>query len=292
MKRVLITGANKGIGLATAAKILETPDTYVFLGARDRSRGEEAMASLLQKSASWKDRVEVLEIDVSDDSSVIKAAAQVEAKFGKAPPPLYGIVNNAGIGLPEGDLRTVLQVNTYGPQRVCKAFVPLLNPDGGRVVNITSASGPTFVAKCSESRQQFFTSPDVTWDQIDALAQECLAIGSKEEFEAKGLADGSPYGLSKALGNCLTVFLAKQHPNLRVNACTPGFIETDLVRPFLTQTGKTAAEMGMKPPEAGTVAPMFLLMGEPEGNGRYYGSDAVRSPLDKYRGPGDPPYNP
>ena len=38
------------------------------------------------------------------------------------------------------------------------------------------------------------------------------------------------------------------------------------------------------------VAPLFLLFGDPEGNGRYYGSDGVRSPLDCYRGPGDPPY--
>lgn len=41
------------------------------------------------------------------------------------------------------------------------------------------------------------------------------------------------------------------------------------------------------------VAPLYLLMGDPPfpgGNGRYYGSDAVRSPLDRYRGPGDPPY--
>ena len=33
-----------------------------------------------------------------------------------------------------------------------------------------------------------------------------------------------------------------------------------------------------------------LLFGELEGNGRYYGSDAKRSPLDKYRSPGSPPY--
>ena len=35
---------------------------------------------------------------------------------------------------------------------------------------------------------------------------------------------------------------------------------------------------------------MFLLFGEPEGNGRYYGSDALRSPLDRYRAPGSAPY--
>jgi hypothetical protein len=48
--------------------------------------------------------------------------------------------------------------------------------------------------------------------------------------------------------------------------------------------------MGMKPPSAGTRSPMFLLFGELDGNGRYYGSDALRSPLDRYRDPGTPAY--
>jgi len=46
----------------------------------------------------------------------------------------------------------------------------------------------------------------------------------------------------------------------------------------------------MKPPTEGTRSVLFLLFGEPEGNGRYYGSDAVRSPMHRYRSPGDPPY--
>ena len=49
--------------------------------------------------------------------------------------------------------------------------------------------------------------------------------------------------------------------------------------------------VGAKTPDEGTVAPMHLLFGELEGNGRYYGSDAKRSPLDKYRAPGSAPYN-
>jgi hypothetical protein len=46
----------------------------------------------------------------------------------------------------------------------------------------------------------------------------------------------------------------------------------------------------MKPTEAGTVAPCFLLFGQPAGSGHFYGSDARRSPLDRYRAPGTPAY--
>ena len=86
------------------------------------------------------------------------------------------------------------------------------------------------------------------------------------------------------------MFLAVQHPNLTVNACTPGFIETDMTRPMAVSGGKTPAEMGMKSPEEGASASVSLLMGNPEGSGHYYGSDCLRSPLDRYRSPGDPPY--
>ena len=53
---------------------------------------------------------------------------------------------------------------------------------------------------------------------------------------------------------------------------------------------KSPAEMGMKSPEEGASASIFLLMGNSSGSGHYYGSDCVRSPFDRYRSPGDPPY--
>ena len=54
--------------------------------------------------------------------------------------------------------------------------------------------------------------------------------------------------------------------------------------------GKTPAEMGMKTPKEGTKAAMRLLFEDGIGSGKYYGSDALRSPINVYRGPGDPEY--
>ena len=120
---------------------------------------------------------------------------------------------------------------------------------------------------------------------------ECLAIsGGPEAFEAQGLGQGSSYGISKACANAYTLSLANEYPGLVINACTPGFIETDLTRPMAAAKGKTPNEMGMKSPSAGTVSALFLLFGNPEGSGHYYGSDALRSPLDRYRSPGTPAY--
>lgn len=281
--RILVTGANKGIGLAICRGILEQQqDASVLLGARDAERGAAARAALVNEHPEWEQRVQVVELDVSSDASVSAAAKRVTA-------PLYAVVNNAGIGESHG-LAAVLEVNTLGVRRVCEAFLPLLDPKQGRIVNVTSASGPNFVNRCSPERQRFFVNPNVEWAEIDAVIQECLALSGPEAFAAAGLGDGNAYGLSKALGNSYTLLLARQHPNLRINSCTPGFIETDMTRGYAKAQGKSPTEMGMKQPADGARTPLFLLFGEPEGNGRYYGSDAQRSPLDRYRSPGSEPY--
>lgn len=288
---VLVTGANKGIGRATVAAVLSAEaDSAVLLGSRDRGRGEEARSFLIGHNPTWSERIRVTEIDVGDDNSVSSAAGDVGARFGTEPRPLYGIINNAGIGFGSADMGTVLNVNTLGPRRVCDAFLPLLR-EGGRVINISSASGPNFVSACSAARKQQLTDSGVTWPQIQSLMDECLALDQQgSDLATAGFGDGSAYGLSKALLICYTMLMARSHPELQINACTPGWIETDLTRPFATAQGASPSALGMKSPEQGTKAAIHLLFGEPGGSGWYFGSDAVRSPIDRYRSPGDPPY--
>ena len=187
-------------------------------------------------------------------------------------------------------LNKILQVNTFGPKRVCDAFLPLLNPSIGRVVNVTSASGPLYLAGSSNEIKKLLSNPEVSWTEIEEFMAECLKLNLESERTTDWGGDWPAYGISKACTNAYSIYLAKKNPNLTINACTPGFIETDLTRPMAEANSKTPAEMGMKSPEEGASASVFLLMGNPSGSGHYYGSDCVRSPLDRYRSPGDPPY--
>ena len=81
-----------------------------------------------------------------------------------------------------------------------------------------------------------------------------------------------------------------------INSCSPGFIETDLTRPYAEKQGKKLADFGALPVEKGAIAPVYLAMGDLKGDipgyesGWYFGSDAKRSPLHKTRNPGDPVY--
>ena len=293
MKRILITGANKGIGLATVKKLLKSySDTFVLLGSRNFKRGKQALANLLKNNPEFEDRIYLVQIDVEQDDSVKSAADEVKETFGKTPGTLYGIVNNAGIGNSVNGLKKILQVNTHGPKRICDSFIPLLDSSHGRIVNVTSASGPTFISGSNDETKRLLTNPAITWTEIQDYMDKCVDASTNNDIISdNGSSIGSAYGLSKACTNAYTIFLARQHPNIKVNACTPGFIETDMTRHMAVSGGKTPAEMGMLSPEEGTSASLFLLMGNPEASGYYYGSDCLRSPLDRYRSPGDPPYN-
>src|SRR5688500_9024543 len=119
MRSILVTGANKGIGLALAGEILrQHADTFVWLGSRSGERGREAAAGLIADNRAWADRLRVLELDVTSDESVARAKAEVAGRGGT----LSGLVNNAGVGATGGTLAAVLDVNTLGIHRVSTAF--------------------------------------------------------------------------------------------------------------------------------------------------------------------------
>lgn len=327
MKLILVTGGNKGIGQAIVKRLLEDyADTQLLLGSRDVPRGEAAKEQIIQQlGESARGRVEVLQIDVTSDESVNKAVETVVEKYGAT--PLYGLVNNAG-GVPSGfgpnsNAREILDLNTYGLRRVCEAFLPLIQKEKGRIVQISSGAAPMFVTKCSDEMKEFFVSR-MTWDQIEStVIKPFLEISENASLdddakltalEKMGLSPGGmgAYGLSKACVNSYTLTLSARAPSLLINSCSPGFIETDLTRPFAERQGKApaaqwarmanrgggplCADMGMLPVEKGAISCLYLMMADLEGeiagyeSGRYYGSDAKRSALHKTRNPGDPVY--
>lgn len=284
MKSILVTGANKGIGFAvTEAVMREQPGYKVIMAARDGRRGNAARDTLLEINEAWSDRIAVLELDVASDPSV-SGARDALANGSNISLPLHGLVNNAGQGT--GSLDAILDVNVRGMRRVCEAFAPDM-VTGARIVNVTSAAGPNFVAECDSGRRKFFLDPELSWEEMTAFMRECEEIG-ETNWSMMGMGSQSRYGLSKALANSYTANLARRYPQLIINACTPGFIETDLGREFLGD--RTPAEAGMKAPADGAQVIMFLLFGDPVGTGHYYGSDCLRSPMDRYRAPGSPAY--
>ena len=263
LKSYLITGANKGQGLALCRRILiEHDDTHVFLCSRDATRGEEAKMSLLDLVC--EDRVDVVPLDVTSESSVSDALSAVHSciarrsSSGESPIQLSGVVSNAGIlwGYP---LQELLQVCTWGVKRVLDAFVPLLNEQSndGRVVVVTSGLGPLMHQYSGEERQQAMMSPECTWETISSMMDECLGAYEstqddtlearietfdKIHFPGGPFADTAPdfhmYGLAKMFGDAYMKVIARKYPALRVTSVDPGLVYTDLILRMPKYEGK------------------------------------------------------
>lgn len=198
MQRILVTGANKGIGLALVEKILEREGTFVFLGSRDRHRGDVAAAGVVERNPSAAGRVSVLDIDVTSDASVAAAAARVASEG-----PLFGLVLNAG-GFLDSATAT-FELNLYSQKRTTDAFRGLMDASGSRIVFLSSGAGPMTAAKCSPAVLARLTRRDAAWADVDSLAREFLACSSAPAAAAAGFPDPADpwasYGLSKALLN-------------------------------------------------------------------------------------------
>jgi NAD(P)-dependent dehydrogenase (short-subunit alcohol dehydrogenase family) len=135
---VLITGASTGIGRACSLW-MDSLGWRVFAGVR-----QPADASTLSSEGSG--RIQPIFLDVTDQSTITAAAAEIEATVGKG--GLQGLVNNAGIAvggllefLPMEQLRRQLDVNVVGQVAVTQALIPCLRRGGGRIVNMSSIAG-------------------------------------------------------------------------------------------------------------------------------------------------------
>ncbi len=136
-KTVLVTGANSGIGLATAQALAQM-GARVYLTSRDAARGDAARDRILD--AVPDAQLAVLELDLADPASIYACAAAA----GAAMDHLDVLVNNAGLWMrtrvetAEGFERT-FAVNHLGPWRLTHALLPLLQAaPAGRVVTVAS----------------------------------------------------------------------------------------------------------------------------------------------------------
>jgi len=200
----LVTGANRGIGLEVCRQ-LAAKGYRVVLTARSRSKAEQAARTLTAHGA-----VEAVALDVTDRSSVLHAAREVEDRVGH----VDVVINNAAILVAErkgvlgttlDEFRETFETNFFGVISVCQAFVPgMVRRKRGRVVNVSSRAG-----------------------QLSGMGQYAPA-----------------YSMSKTALNAFTVQLANasRSAGVLVNAACPGWVRTDMGGPGAPRSVEQGAD--------------------------------------------------
>ncbi len=137
-KKVIITGATRGIGCAVAAAFLDKGATVIGLYRNNREAAERFFAS----SREYKDRLFLYQCDVSDPEKVALLYGEIEEKFNY----IDILVNNAGIRrdamlamMPVADWRMVIDTNLTGSFLMSKYAVHLMmKKKFGRIITLTS----------------------------------------------------------------------------------------------------------------------------------------------------------
>ena len=215
IKIAVITGANRGLGFATARRLGQS-GVRVIVGARNLANGEEAAARLRREGLDS----EALSIDIDSPASVREAAKLVEREHGR----IDILINNAGI-LPEatapdvdrpldlGMVRETFETNLFGTISVTNEFLPLLRRSAsGRIVNVSSTMGSLT-------------------DQTDPSSPYYGLLVPA-------------YQMSKAALNGFTIALSKAltDTSIKVNSVCPGWVQTDLGGPENRAAAPTTAD--------------------------------------------------
>ncbi len=134
-RTVLVTGANTGIGLATA-RSLAARGARVHVACRSAQKGKAAVADII--AGTGNQDVSFLQLDLADLASV-RAGAQAFLATGE---PLHVLINNAGIGgqrgLTKDGFELIFGVNHLGHFAFTMALLDCLTASKARIVNVAS----------------------------------------------------------------------------------------------------------------------------------------------------------
>jgi 3-oxoacyl-[acyl-carrier protein] reductase len=185
LPNVLVTGASRGIGLAIATRLADIGFTVIALA---RTQGEALTAAIDASGGAI--------VFAPFDLTRIDAIPDLVRDLKLAHGPLYGLVNNAGLGSDgllanthNSQIEAVIQLNVTAPIVLTKYVVRgMMAGSGGRIINISSIIGST------------------------------------------GYSGLSVYGATKAALIGFTKSLAREvgRVGVTVNAIAPGFIDTDM----------------------------------------------------------------
>ncbi len=184
MSTILVTGASRGIGLATALAFARAGHQVAAT-----MRNPAAAPELARAAAAEKLALSVFTMDVNDDDSVQQAVRRIEAELG----PVEVLVNNAGIErtgsveeMPVSAFREVMETNCFGAIRCIQAVLPgMRERRSGCIANVTSISG-----RLASSPMGAYSASKFALEAVsECLAQEVKPYGIRVCVVEPGIID-------------------------------------------------------------------------------------------------------
>lgn len=144
MRSVIVTGGNRGLGLGISAQ-LATRGFRVIAVARTETADLRAAAAVAAQAG--RGALHFRAFDLGEVKGIAALVASLHQEFG----PLYGLVNNAGIGtsgvlamMPDVQIERLVQINVLAPMTLSKYVVRrMMSARAGRIVNISSIVAAT-----------------------------------------------------------------------------------------------------------------------------------------------------
>jgi 3-oxoacyl-[acyl-carrier protein] reductase len=144
MRSVVVTGASRGLGLAIAVRLAASGYRVIAIA---RGESEELRAAAAAARQAEHGALHFRALDLGALQTIAAFVASLHGEFG----PLYGLVNNAGIGtsgvlalMPDAHIERLVQINLHSPIVLSKYVVRhMMSAGSGRVVNISSIVAAT-----------------------------------------------------------------------------------------------------------------------------------------------------
>lgn len=250
-KLIMVTGANKGIGLEIIKTLLKThPEYKFFMCVRSMERGKAALEELKKLYPDAESKVTVHDLDITNSKSIDKFVDWIKTSKTK----IDCLVNNAGVLIRTTDvteevINQIFPTNYYGTIELTEKLVPLL-PDGAKVVLIGGAMG-TYMNLKNFPLKEKLEDPKLTLEGLAKIVHEfCNDAKAKKLPPITGMIPA--YSASKLFLNYYTKVYANEKTirdrGIQVYACHPGWVQTEL--------GGPGAKLTL---EQGAVCPCFVI---------------------------------